>query len=75
MGVDRCVCTQMTFAELKSHADRTGADAGAMRETYGCGGHCGLCLPYIQAMLETGQTRFPVLSTAEVERLVNNTGL
>lgn len=75
MCVDRCVCTHTTLAELKAHADHTGADAATLRETFGCGAHCGLCLPYVQAMLETGRTEFPVLSSAEVARLVNNTGL
>jgi bacterioferritin-associated ferredoxin len=31
--------------------------ADVMRET-GCGGQCGLCLPYLRRMLRTGETVF-----------------
>lgn len=59
MPVDRCVCFNITFAELKKYA-QTRPDCGIddLRERFGCTRGCALCLPYIQAMLATGRTEF-----------------
>jgi len=47
----------MTFEELKEMKLKTVEEIGF--ET-NCGTKCGLCLPYIRKMLETGNTRFPI---------------
>lgn len=58
LRIDRCVCVGCTFAELLLRARASGLDrAGLERET-GCGSRCGLCGPYIDEMLRTGQTVF-----------------
>jgi len=56
--VKRCVCFDTTFAELKAAGVESVADA---REKFGCGSSCGSCVPYIERMLETGETAFSVL--------------
>lgn len=56
--IDRCVCRQVPFSELLPQARTAGWDlADLIRET-GCGATCGLCRPYLRAMLGTGQTAF-----------------
>lgn len=56
--VRRCVCFSTTFAELKEAGVRSVEEAA---ERFGCGTNCGLCRPYIQRMIETGEVAFPVL--------------
>lgn len=56
--VNRCVCTGLSFVELKSRAQAAGGDLEAMRRETGCGEGCGLCEPYVRAMLRTGRTSF-----------------
>ena len=58
MPVDRCVCFNVTLAELKSWAQRHGCGLEGLRVRFGCGRGCAMCVPYIQAMLATGQTEF-----------------
>ncbi len=55
--VTRCVCTQRTFAELKASGLTT---ADEIAEVYGSGDQCGLCRQYIELMLQTGETEFPL---------------
>ena len=72
MGIDRCVCHDVTFASLKvlarqfdPRAASPEADPGVvdlasreLRRITGCTTGCGMCEPYIRLMLETGRTRF-----------------
>ena len=55
--VTRCVCTQRTFAELKASGLTT---ADEIATTFGSGAQCGLCRIYIERMLMTGETEFPL---------------
>jgi bacterioferritin-associated ferredoxin len=61
--VDRCVCFNVTFSEMWLHlAHGPGvsrhAALEALRQRFGCGRGCALCVPYIRAMLDTGRTAF-----------------
>ncbi|MFZ4509151.1 MAG: (2Fe-2S)-binding protein [Fimbriimonas sp.] len=56
--VRKCVCTNITFAELKQIGITSVEAAAAM---FGCGTHCGSCRPYIQWMIETGETELPII--------------
>ena len=56
--IDRCVCFEVTFEQLKRCADDEGLALDELQQRFGCGRGCGLCLPYIRRMLETGQTCF-----------------
>ena len=61
--VNRCVCTDQSFAELKLRPE---AEEGfeALRERTGCAQRCGLCEPYVRAVLRTGRTSFRPLDPA-----------
>lgn len=59
--VDRCVCHNVTFAELLRIHRETGADLAELRRRTGCGTGCGMCVPYIRVALTTGRERLPVM--------------
>ena len=57
--IDRCVCFDVTFAELKEVSDRTGADSVEdLQREREFGLRCRLCHPYVKRMLRTGETVF-----------------
>ena len=56
--IDRCVCKQTLFAELLPRVRTHGWDLVALSAATGCGSQCGLCRPYLQAMLDDGRTVF-----------------
>ncbi len=66
MQVDRCVCFEVRFETLKAYADRHGSDLDALTAHFGCGRGCGLCVPYIRQMLETGRTSFDLLPPQDI---------
>lgn len=74
MAVTRCICFDVTFAELKRIADEINGGLLEMHRATGCGARCGLCLPYIQAMIQTGRSTFPVMWTADFQALGINPG-
>jgi NAD(P)H-nitrite reductase large subunit len=59
LNIDRCVCHDVTFADVVRWSAATGCRNvdGAARE-FRCTTSCGMCLPYIERALETGQTVF-----------------
>jgi bacterioferritin-associated ferredoxin len=69
MPIDRCVCRQIPFETLREIAAEESLGVEALLDSTGCGSSCGLCVPYIHAMLATGRTSFPVMSPRELERL------
>jgi bacterioferritin-associated ferredoxin len=56
--IDRCICYDRTFAELKSAAETESLQMDEIAKRFGCGSCCGVCRPYIERMLETGETVF-----------------
>lgn len=72
MAVDRCTCLKVTFAELKSIADHSGADFEELSERTQCGMGCGMCVPYIRIMLATGITDLPILTADEYRKLLSH---
>lgn len=71
MSVTHCVCHNLSLEELKVLAARGGLDFEGLKAASKCSTGCGLCEPYVRLMLATGRTRFPVLSKAEIERIVS----
>lgn len=67
--VERCICYDISFAELKAIADRTGADLETLSAKTGCCTGCGMCRPYVELMLKTGRTSFPLLPIAQLRKL------
>jgi bacterioferritin-associated ferredoxin len=59
MKVDRCICHEITFAEIKRVA--TEKKLGRIKEIQenkiACT-NCKLCVPYVELVLETGETVF-----------------
>ncbi|MCS7083231.1 MAG: (2Fe-2S)-binding protein [Bacteroidetes bacterium] len=67
--VDRCVCHDRTFAELWQIVQTYGARSIAELQRHVAFGYrCRLCHPYVVRMLQTGQTRFPVMDPSQEER-------
>jgi len=58
INIDRCVCTQTLFADVLPQARAQGWDLAALTAATGCGGQCGLCRPYLDAMLRDHVTVF-----------------
>lgn len=52
-----CVCGNTLFAELKEAGVTSLEEA---QERFGVAIHCESCIPYIERMLRTGETAFPV---------------
>jgi len=54
LRIDRCVCVNVTFAQMRAFADERGAtNVAQLRSAFGCAEHCGRCEPYIERMLES----------------------
>ena len=47
-----------TFAQLLPLAQEEGWQLAELRKATGCGDQCGMCLPYLRAMLANGNTVF-----------------
>ena len=67
--VNRCICADVTFAELLRLQRERGADLPELQRLTRCAQTCGLCLPYLRAALRTGRSAFPVLSEEALDRL------
>lgn len=61
LHVERCVCVNVSFAELREASLADGLDAEGLERRFGCCRGCGLCAPYVRRMLRTGETSFDVL--------------
>lgn len=57
--VRRCVCAAVSFAEMKLSGAKT---LDEINHRFDAGINCGLCVPYIQRMLETGEVEFDASS-------------
>ena len=68
--IDRCICYDRTFAELRVAAVAEDLGMDEITKRFGCGSCCGVCRPYIERMLETGETVFHqiMLPRAEEKR-------
>lgn len=62
--IDRCLCFNRPFADLRDVADATGASTVAELQQHAAFGRtCGLCHPYVRRMLRTGETVFAAVVT------------
>ena len=58
-NVTKCVCHDRLFTEVKEYAEKEGLSTVEQLQNHNfCSNSCGLCIPYIEMMLETGQTVF-----------------
>ncbi len=70
MAVNRCICHDVPFTELKRLAD-DGADFAELQKKTGCGTGCGMCANYVRVMLATGITDLPVLHPSQIQRILD----
>ena len=61
--IDRCICFDKTFAEMKKVIDRHGIKSiYELREHISFGGNCSLCMPYVEQVIKTGKTSFEIIN-------------
>lgn len=59
MLIDRCVCYNVKFAEIKKIMDDNGfTTIEEVQSLIDVSKNCKLCRPYIEKMMETGETEF-----------------
>ncbi len=73
MDVDRCVCHEVSLAALKRLADELRArgqtpTADMLSDLTRAATGCGMCYPYIERMLDTGETRMAVIRAPHASR-------
>jgi hypothetical protein len=68
--VTKCVCLDLEFSALKDLARTMNFDFDALSAWSGCCTGCRTCEPYVRLMLQTGETRFPVLSAQEAADII-----
>lgn len=72
MTIDRCLCFNVRFEDLKEIAAATGVPPGeggmaALQREVEFGKNCELCHPYVRRMLRTGETTFHEVIVEEEE--------
>lgn len=73
LRIDRCVCHDVPFGEVVQWSKSTGCRSvdEAARE-FKCTTSCGMCMPYVERALETGQSVFheilPLIRSESHER-------
>ena len=65
ISVDRCICTDTTFASLLSNVKGAKLSYEALTRETGACLQCGLCGPYVRKCLRTGQVVFHELIPPE----------
>lgn len=62
-NVLKCICFDTTFEEMKEIMKKNKLNSiEELRDIKQIADNCKLCLPYIEKMIETGQTEFEVIT-------------
>lgn len=57
--VDKCICHDKSFEEIKQYASEKNIQSvEELRSARFCSCGCGLCGPYVEMVLDTGETAF-----------------
>lgn len=72
MGVNRCVCHNVSFADLIALSRREGLSLQQLAERTGATTGCGSCGPYVRIALATGRCELPPMGAAELERAIES---
>ncbi|MEP1152131.1 MAG: hypothetical protein ABJH08_10430 [Balneola sp.] len=57
--VNRCICHERSFEEIKEYAKEKGyTDLEDLQIDNYCSNGCRICAPYVEMVLETGETEF-----------------
>ncbi|MCA9305084.1 MAG: hypothetical protein KDA16_01015 [Phycisphaerales bacterium] len=67
MSVDRCVCVNVSFAEMLELREQ-GLTFAEIRDQTGCCSGCGMCQPYCRLALATGAESIPILRGRDLAR-------
>lgn len=62
--MDRCICWGVTFERVRAWIE-AGQDLDEISRRFGCGRGCGMCVPYLRLVHETGRTAFEALPPDE----------
>jgi len=61
--VDRCVCYNRLFSEMKNIIDRNNLNSiDELKNHIPFGLNCSLCIPYVELIFKTGKTEFEVIN-------------
>jgi bacterioferritin-associated ferredoxin len=76
MAVSRCICREILFADalVVARAFNCRTVAGLQRHCE-LGTGCGLCVPYMQRAIATGENDLPVLDASESAYWLERSGL
>ncbi len=58
MYIDRCICTERTFADLVGQARDEGLSLAVLVEETGASACCSMCGPYLRRAYRTGRVAF-----------------
>lgn len=76
MAVNRCICNNVLFADAQDLARRLGCRrVSELQQHSPLGTSCGLCIPYMQRALETGEIDLPVLDEREAGEWLRRSGM
>lgn len=57
--VTHCICHDRSLKEIKEFAEKEGfTEVGELQAAEFCSTNCKMCKPYVELMLETGETAF-----------------
>jgi NAD(P)H-nitrite reductase large subunit len=58
-NVSECICHNREFIEIKQYANQNNVTSlDELQDQNYCSNSCRLCAPYVEIVLETGQTEF-----------------
>ncbi|MEO8209025.1 MAG: (2Fe-2S)-binding protein [bacterium] len=61
-NITKCICYDTTFSEMKNIMEENNLKTlEELREIKIVAANCKLCVPYINRMIETGETEFDVI--------------
>jgi len=65
--VDRCVCFDKKFSEMKRVSEKYGLKSvEELKHYFTFGENCKLCIPYVELMLKTGKTEFEPIDIKDI---------
>lgn len=62
MAINRCICSEIYFNEIKKiAAEKNLKSVEDLQEEGICAENCQLCVPYLEEMFRTGETEFELI--------------
>lgn len=70
MPVDRCVCHSVPFTYLVKRHTEDGLSLEQLSDETNCCTGCGMCEPYLELALLSGQTAIPPMAPDDLDELI-----